>query len=542
MTKVKPHQRKRAWAPKSRSGCTTCRGICESCLSVLGSLRRVKCDETVPICLKCSRGGFKCDGVSFGSGRAHHDGLVLIQNPVSSLALLSSGEDARAFDFFQANGISMLSNGFGCDFWERLVIQTAHANPGIFRSIIALSTLLEDFTKWQMNWGAGLRAPMNEKTKLALNHYGLALRQLSSDLQGSESMNVISLTSCLLFSCIEALIGNIAGSANLANVGLKILCQAESENIDIESHSPLRSFWSVFMQADSLFVQMQRIRAPEYQAPFISRPFHTMPSSFSNPREATYYLNALVNMSKRLGSATEDPTARPRNLEACRVLFVQWNSAFHQLVHHIKPADESERRRLCLCHVWRLDTRLTLYGPQEGAPEVEWDKHEQSFRELLKHASTLSRLDSQTHDDNLTSFALGGGIFFPIAGLGFRCRDPKMRRAAISLLFRHSHAEGPLLGPIAARFIQKVVAIEEHGLGQVLTSADVPESARVNSFCAHLRGKGNGAEVSYSRLDPETGVRVTVYDAVLGASGLRAGIEQCRVSPNDDVDAIAISI
>lgn len=97
----------------------------------------------------------------------------------------------------------MLSNGFGCDFWERLVIQTAHANPGIFRSIVALSTLLEDFTKWQMNWGAGLRAPMNEKTKLALKHYGLALRQLSSHLQGSESMNVISLTSCLLFSCIE---------------------------------------------------------------------------------------------------------------------------------------------------------------------------------------------------------------------------------------------------------------------------------------------------------------------------------------------------
>lgn len=250
-----------------------------------------------------------------------------------------------------------------------------------------------------------------------------------------------------------------------------------------------------------------------------------MPSSFSNLREATYYLNALVNMSNRLGSATGDPTARPRNLEACRVLFVQWNSAFHQLVHHIKPLYESERRRLCLCHVWRLDTRLTLYGPQTGAPEVEWDNHEQSFSELLKHASTLSGLDSRSDHDNLTSFSLGGGIFFPISGLGFRCRDPKMRRAAISLLFRHSQAEGPLLGPIAARLIQKVVAIEEEGLGEVLTSADVPEWARVNSVSARLRGKGNGAEISYSRLDPNTGARVTVHDIVSGAPGLLTGIQ-----------------
>lgn len=97
----------------------------------------------------------------------------------------------------------MLSNGFGSGFWERFVIQTAHANAAIFRSIVALSTLLEDVSKWQMSWAVGLQAPVNETTKSALGHYGMALRQLSDHPQGSQSMNIISLTSCLLFSCIE---------------------------------------------------------------------------------------------------------------------------------------------------------------------------------------------------------------------------------------------------------------------------------------------------------------------------------------------------
>ncbi|KAF7556565.1 hypothetical protein G7Z17_g1300 [Cylindrodendrum hubeiense] len=242
----------------------------------------------------------------------------------------------------------MLSNGFGCDFWERLVVQTAHANPAIFRSIVALSTLLEDVSEWQVDWGAGLRAPMNDKTKLALKHYGLALRQLSDHLQGSESMNVLSLTS--------------------------------------------------------------------------------------------------------------------------------------------------------------LETQLNLYGPQEGAPQTEWDTYEQLFSELLAYAAQISGLDSGNNYDKLTAFSLGGGIIFPLASLGFRCRDPKMRRSAISLLARHSKAEGPLLGPICARILARIVAVEEDGLGKVLTSSDVPESSRVTSVSAILRGKGNGAEISYSQLrDPHSG-------------------------------------
>ncbi|KAH7120261.1 hypothetical protein B0J13DRAFT_612666 [Dactylonectria estremocensis] len=425
---------------------------------------------------------------------------MIIRNPESPLALLGSGEDSRAFDFFQANGISMLSNGFRCDFWERLVIQTAHANPAIFRSIVALSTLLEDFSRWKINWGVGLQAPPNEQTRSALKHYGVALRQLSNHLRGTESMNVISLTSCLLFSCIESLLGNVPAASQLATAGLKILSQAESTNIDLGSSGPLQSFWPVFMRTDSFFVQLRRTLAPDYRPPFIFLPFRTVPSSFSKLSEASFYLESLVNMSQHLGSSDGDDSGWLLNLDACRVLFAQWIAAFDQLVEHAEMLDENERRSLHVCHIWRLNTSLTLNGPQEGARQVEWDNHEQSFRELLMYASTLSGLDTRNNDDKLTSFSLGGGIFFPIVGLGFRCRDPTMRRSAISLLFRRSEAEGPLLGPIAARILERIVAIEENGLGQVTSSSDVPESARVTSVSVRLRGRGNGAEITYSRL------------------------------------------
>src|SRR5450755_1287659 len=43
-------KRTRAHKPKVRTGCVTCK------------IRRVKCDETKPSCLKCTRSGRKCDG------------------------------------------------------------------------------------------------------------------------------------------------------------------------------------------------------------------------------------------------------------------------------------------------------------------------------------------------------------------------------------------------------------------------------------------------------------------------------------------------
>ncbi|KAL6405743.1 C6 zinc finger domain protein [Ilyonectria robusta] len=405
----------------------------------------------------------------------------------------------------------MLSNGFGSGFWERFVIQTAHANAAIFRSIVALSTLLEDVSKWQMSWAVGLQAPVNETTKSALGHYGMALRQLSDHPQGSQSMNIISLTSCLLFSCIESLVGNLRGSENLTTAGLKILSQTEPANICLESSGPLKSFLPVFMRMDSFFVQ--RTLSPKYQPPFTFQAFRSVPSSFSSLSEATYYLDALINMSHRLGDSARDPSA----LQLCRGLYERWNSAFRLLLaRQVSHMDKAEGRNLCLCHVWRLDTHLTLFGPQEGELQVAWDSHEPSFRELLSYASSLSGLGSETDVGQPTSFSLGGGIFFPLARLGFRCRDPCIRRAVISLLSRHSQAEGPLLGPIAARILKRIVAVEEFGLGEVSDSSDVPEQARVTSVSVRLRGKGNGAGISYSRLmSSDSGLRVTVYDVVL---------------------------
>ncbi|EWG53459.1 hypothetical protein FVEG_11888 [Fusarium verticillioides 7600] len=58
-SRILPHRGKKAarrWErtgkPKSRSGCGTCK------------IRRVKCDEARPICIRCAKGRFDCDGYS----------------------------------------------------------------------------------------------------------------------------------------------------------------------------------------------------------------------------------------------------------------------------------------------------------------------------------------------------------------------------------------------------------------------------------------------------------------------------------------------
>ncbi|ATZ57742.1 hypothetical protein BCIN_15g02830 [Botrytis cinerea B05.10] len=60
-------KRTRAYFPKTRTGCWTCRK------------RRVKCDEKKPDCSRCEASGFKCDGYSVESFSQAHKRAIVVE-------------------------------------------------------------------------------------------------------------------------------------------------------------------------------------------------------------------------------------------------------------------------------------------------------------------------------------------------------------------------------------------------------------------------------------------------------------------------------
>src|SRR5271156_3905141 len=92
--------RKRARKPKVRTGCVTCK------------IRRIKCDEVKPACLRCTSSGRKCDGYAtprswiFEVKRPSPDHQELLR-PLSTAYGAASEE--RALSFFRENTSPVLS-------------------------------------------------------------------------------------------------------------------------------------------------------------------------------------------------------------------------------------------------------------------------------------------------------------------------------------------------------------------------------------------------------------------------------------------------
>ncbi|TVY94227.1 Transcriptional regulatory protein [Lachnellula willkommii] len=133
MPKVAKGRRKRAYRPKTRLGCITCK------------VRRVKCDETRPACLRCLSTRRACDGYNY---------IQPSHQPPCNLPVVhvTSGpsfdvhvplKSKRSFEFFVQRSCLSLAGFFRSDFWERLVLQAAYHESAVYHAIVAIGSLYE---------------------------------------------------------------------------------------------------------------------------------------------------------------------------------------------------------------------------------------------------------------------------------------------------------------------------------------------------------------------------------------------------------------
>lgn len=146
-------------------------------------IRKVKCDEAKPYCLRCSKTGRKCDGylddaaLSIRRRRRRHpaasqlDGLAIggqgatceipaaapgsalpsMTPPLSATSLprlpnllpWDSAEEKRSFNFFQHITAPVLAGDLDAVIWRVLVLQICHTEPAVRHAILAISSLHE---------------------------------------------------------------------------------------------------------------------------------------------------------------------------------------------------------------------------------------------------------------------------------------------------------------------------------------------------------------------------------------------------------------
>jgi len=201
MTRVKPGERKRARAPKTKTGCRTCK------------LRRVKCDETQPTCLKCSASGRTCDGYLYspsesdsqkGFRLSSDDTAVSVISRSPGVTFSSCGKEMRSFQFFAEQTRHQLQGAFPCPIWSEDLLRLAYYEPGLRHAVLALSSFHELY-RIQGTTSITSRAKnVSHDKAFALTQYNLAIRAITSPCnEQTSSSATVALVSSIIFFSIE---------------------------------------------------------------------------------------------------------------------------------------------------------------------------------------------------------------------------------------------------------------------------------------------------------------------------------------------------
>ncbi|CAK7225860.1 hypothetical protein SBRCBS47491_006032 [Sporothrix bragantina] len=225
----------RKGSKKVRSGCITCK------------IRKVKCDETKPYCLRCTKTGRKCDGYLDDAALAirrqrrrrpepglfddsavgsqgqlanalptHAATTTAASTPEISSAVKSSSaatfksrlldrqpwetaQEKRAFDFFRHTTAPCLAGDLDAVFWRVLVLQICHTEPAVWHAVLAVSSLHEVLLQsssepcMPLQDTSGAPSPSAPspscaarivlQTEFALRHYNKAIAYLLDDMK-----------------------------------------------------------------------------------------------------------------------------------------------------------------------------------------------------------------------------------------------------------------------------------------------------------------------------------------------------------------------
>ncbi len=232
-------KKRRKCGSKTKTGCGTCKyafwAICHHpnpkfSKLIKARIRRVKCDETKPVCQRCTKTGRVCDGYSLH---------LVLSGPKGNEAIhrtftfpIGSKEERRGFQYFITQTAADLSGFHNSSFWQSLVLQASTSEPALRHAAIAISSLHEEFVNNRLSYGSTTES---EGQVFATKQYSKAIGNLRQSLAAGKYSPVAALLSCILFVCFDSLRGYFDSAIVHLHSGLKIL-QSLRANPSNETH------------------------------------------------------------------------------------------------------------------------------------------------------------------------------------------------------------------------------------------------------------------------------------------------------------------
>lgn len=373
----------------------------------------------------------------------------------------------QAHAFYVTKASIQIGGDFDTQFWHKTIPQLGESELCVRYAIFALGSFSQHTFARQFIREA---CECND-CKEGLKYYNKAISFLNKQVQVQKPQSLI-LLSCVLFICIESIQGQIENVKALIRHGYRVIESFDNAELDmLSSNGLMLSLTQIF----------ERLRI--------------MSALFGSPIQTSFSRKAL-------------PQAQMDNLsEARRVLYDILNDGHHfrrqsRAIKHVGYVAKAEMSRLyrfkdgltARLDNWRDEFFNLSHSDLNGKchPSTKRDQHEAALMSLKAYyfvariwfATALNPTEQVFHDhvENFrcvvdhaslairrqTGFMFEAGVIPPLYFTAIKCRNPQIRRRALTILSSVSGREGLWDYDIVVAVAKRVVELEEESNPQRL--------------------------------------------------------------------------
>jgi hypothetical protein len=322
-------------------------------------------------------------------------------------------------------------------------------------------------------------------------HYAYAEKQYQLALAEAKQLITIPSTKhidrilmvCILFIVFENLRGNYAASRKHMDSGRSIAAECWSTEGSTSQRKRSREIAEVFARLDLFALSFQDAAAPyKYTLDDLLRTSPELqPWKFESIHDAHLSLMDLIRWLLVTGdqmSSISDPldpsmAYYEAELSKARQRLCEWQYHWNILLTAGESTDTANAK---MVEIW-YHKAVALADSGFIGPECRYDSSIAQFKRIVELSEEICFAIRQNGEASDYSLDLGYLAATFIAAI--RCRDPSLRRRAIAVLVSHSRREGMWESTVAGAIARRWMQLEEDGLGEIQSAAQVPEWKRI---------------------------------------------------------------
>lgn len=372
------------------------------------------------------------------------------------------------FSVFSTQTVREVCGLFDHEFWHTDVLRATQTHSALWHASLAMAAM-HRWSQEDVDSDHGQRF-RHYYYNFALKQYNAAIEQLVRlpTAATEPSSVIVSLMASILFTGLCSIRGDPREAMVHANHGIQLADQCKLlEQRELAASKSVLPTASLAALIDRFEVQYIWTGVREPIRKSFKRPITSSSQSFVSVSEASSQLQPMIGDMQlvirsekyRRSGGNDMPLPRADPRLACRASFMDWSKRFSKLVQS-GTLSKVECDSAKVLDMWAtgLEAGLYLDFSKYG---LAWDEFVPSFRRIVILASEV--LTKYEANPRGPAFLFAPSVCEPLYMAASHCRDPTVRREAISLLRKWPRREGIWDTTLMAALAEARMVLEEKG-------------------------------------------------------------------------------